>query len=127
MSFYQQRSSTGMDPNVAGLLCYLFSLISASSFCASRSRAMRSNKTRCRPSPCLGSSPLAQLAIAILGGILGWIPVMGWVLGLLFSFISWALGILYLVVSILCMVRAYQGQSVQLPFITNFVSGWNNL
>ena len=70
---------------------------------------------------------LAQLAIAILGGILGWIPVMGWVLGLLFSFISWALGILYLVVSILCMVRAYQGQSVQLPFITNFVSGWNNL
>ena len=114
MSFYQQRSSTGMDPNVAGLLCYLFSLISGIVFLCieKQSHEVKQN---------------ALQAVAILSGILGWIPVMGWIMGLLFGFIGWALGILYLVVSILCMVRAYQGQSVQLPFITNFVSGWNNL
>ncbi|MGI6199290.1 MAG: DUF4870 domain-containing protein [Christensenellales bacterium] len=127
MSFYQQRSSTGMDPNVAGLLCYLFSLISGIVFLCIEKQSHEVKQNALQAIALFGVFALAQLAIAILGGILGWIPVMGWVLGLLFSFISWALGILYLVVSILCMVRAYQGQSVQLPFITNFVSGWNNL
>jgi len=80
-----ERSSTGLDANVAGLLCYVLGWISGLVF---------------------GVLTLARI-------VLDFIPFIGWV-------ISWLIAVLGLVLWIVLMVKAYQGEMYKLPWSGDF-------
>ena len=97
------KSSTGMQPNLAALLSYLAGIITGVIFFLIekenkyvRFHALQSIIT-------FGFFLVANVA-------LGFIPVVGW------SFMP-LLGILQLIVWIILMVKAYQGEKFKLPVI----------
>ena len=97
------KSSTGMQPNVAGLLCYLVGFVTGIVFIIieKENKFVRFH---------------AMQSIIVFGGlfvlqiILGFIPIIGWAIGLL-------LGIASLILWILLMVKAYNGEMYKLPVV----------
>ncbi len=97
------KSSTGLDENLAGLLCYLAGFITGIIFLILE----KNNKT---------VRFHAMQSIIVFGGlfilniVLGWVPIIGFLAGLLIP-------ILTLVLWIVLMVKAYQGQKFKLPVV----------
>ncbi len=97
------KSSTGMQPNVAGLLCYLLGFVTGIVFLIieKENKFVRFH---------------AMQSIIVFGGlfvlniILTFIPFIGWLLGLLLS-------ILGLILWILLMIKAYNGEMYKLPVV----------
>lgn len=97
------KSSTGMQPNVAGLLCYLVGFVTGIVFIIieKENKFVRFH---------------AMQSIFVFGGlfvlqiILSFIPFIGWLLGILIS-------ILGLILWILLMMKAYNGEMYKLPFV----------
>jgi len=98
------KSSTGMEENVAGLLCYVVGWITGLIFflIEKDSQFVKFH---------------AMQSIITFGAcvILGFIPVIGWII--------W---ILALVLWILLMVKAYQGQKFKLPLIGDLAEKWSS-
>ena len=98
------KSSTGMEENVAGLLCYLAGWITGLIFflIEKDSQFVKFH---------------AMQSIITFGAcvILGFIPVIGWII--------W---IIALVLWILLMVKAYQGQKFKLPVIGDLAEKWSS-
>ena len=97
----QEVSSTGLDPNLAGLLCYLAGLITAIVFLIieKENRYVRFHAYQ---------SLAVFGALFVLSLIAGFIPVVGKLVSILLApvgFILW----------ILLMVKAYQGERYKLP------------
>ena len=97
-----EKTSTGLQENVASLLCYLLGWITGLIFLLIE----KENKT---------VRFHALQSIVIFGGlfvlniILGFIPVVGWILIPI-------IGILSLVLWIVLMVTSFQGKKVRIPF-----------
>jgi len=96
-------SSTGLDPKLAGLLCYLLGWITGVIFLvieksddSVRFHAYQSTAT-------FG-------ALFVLGIVVGWLPVVGPVLGML-------LGPVTLILWIVLMLKAFQGERFKLPVV----------
>jgi len=97
------KSSTGMQPNVAGLLCYLVGFVTGIVFIIieKENKFVRFH---------------AMQSIFVFGGlfvlqiILSFIPFIGWLFGILIS-------ILGLILWILLMIKAYNGEMYKLPFV----------
>ncbi len=96
-------SSTGMAPNVAGLLCYLAGWITGLIFflIEKENRFVRFHAMQ---------SIITFGGLTVLFTVLGFIPVIGW---MLFPIV----GLVQLVLWILLMVKAYQGERFKLPVI----------
>ncbi len=96
-----EKSSTGLDANVAGLLCYLGGWISGIVFLVLEkdSKFVKFHALQ---------SIVTFGALHVLGMILGWIPLIGWILGMV-------IGVLALILWIILMVKAYQGETFKLP------------
>ena len=99
----KSKTSTGLEENVAGLLCYLLGFITGILFYVLekdnsfvRFHAMQSIIT-------FG-------AIFVLIIVLGFIPIIGWILALLLPFVALALWIIL-------MIKAYQGERYKLPIV----------
>jgi len=96
-----ETTSTGLDPNLAGLLCYLLSFVTGIVFLVieKENRFVRFH---------------AYQSLAVFGSlfllslIAGFIPVIG-------SLIGFLLGPVWLILWILLMVKAYQGERFKLP------------
>jgi uncharacterized membrane protein len=103
----QEKSSTGMELNVAGLLCYLLGLITGIIFYVME-----------KESSYVKFHALQSIFIsAVLMGInfiLALIPIFGWGLYLI-------VGPLSLVLWIILMIKAYQGERFKLPIIGDMV------
>jgi len=98
-----EETSTGLDPRLAGLLSYLLGFLSGIIFLVVerknsfvRFHAMQSTVTF-----------IGLLAASIVAGI---IPVLG-------PLLAWLVQILTLVLWILLMVKAFQGETYKLPVI----------
>jgi len=96
------KTSTGLEENVAGLLSYLLGWITGIIFLILekdnkfvRFHAMQSIVV-------FGILTIAQF-------ILRWIPIIGWILGILISILAFILWIIL-------MVKAYQGEKYKLPW-----------
>jgi uncharacterized membrane protein len=97
----QEVSSTGLDPNLAGLLCYLLGLITAVVFLIleKESRYVRFH---------------AFQSLAVFGGLFvlsvvaGFIPLFGKLISVLLAPVG-------LILWILLMVKAYQGELYKIP------------
>lgn len=98
-----EKTSTGMQPNVEGLLCYLVGFVTGIVFMIieKESKFVRFH---------------AMQSIFLSGGlfvaqiILSFIPYIGWIISLLLSLLG-------LILWILLMMKAYQGELYKLPVI----------
>lgn len=109
-----QTSSTGMDPKVAALLSYLAGWVTGLIFFLIekedkyvRFHAMQS---------ILLSIAMFVIVIA-LNIVLAILTFIADVFGLLFALVSPLLGLAFLVLWIMLMVKAYQGEKWKLPII----------
>ena len=98
-----EKSSTGLEANVAGLLCYVLGWISGLVFILieGESKFVRFHALQ---------SIYVFGVITIASIILGWIPVIGPVV------LSPLLGLLGVVLWIILMIKAYQGTRYKLPW-----------
>lgn len=98
-----QKSSTGLEANLAALLSYLFGIITGVIFFALEkdSKFVKFHAMQ---------SILISAALFLLNIVLGFIPVIGWIVGVIIaplSFILW----------IFLMVQAYKGKWYKLPIL----------
>jgi uncharacterized membrane protein len=97
------KSSTGMDENTAGLLTYVLGLVTGIIFLAVEkdSKFVRFHAFQ---------SILISAALIVINMVLGFIPIIGWILSLLLSPVSFILWLILL-------YQAYQGKWFKLPVI----------
>lgn len=99
----QGKSSLGMQENLAALLSYVFGFITGIIFFALEKE---SNFVKFHAM----QSILFSVGLFIIGFIIGFIPIVGWILGILLNLAS-------LVMWILFMVKAYKGERFKFPII----------
>ncbi|HTY82455.1 MAG TPA: DUF4870 domain-containing protein [Dehalococcoidales bacterium] len=99
------KTSSGLDTNVAGLLCYVAWWLTGIIFLIieKENKFVRFHAWQ---------SIFTFGAISIIQIILSFIPVIGWILGI----IIWILSVILWIV---CMMQAYQGKSFKLPIVGN--------
>ncbi len=97
------KSSTGLDANVAGLLCYLVGWISGLVFflIEKESRFVRFHAMQ---------SILMSGSLMIISWVLGQIPFVGWIISILLALVQLALWITL-------MFKAFKGEWFKLPVI----------
>jgi uncharacterized membrane protein len=102
------ESSTGLKPNIAGLLCYLFGWITGIIFLVveKKSQFVRFHAAQ---------SIVVFGALSILGIILNFIPYIG--------FLSAIVGLLGFILWLFLIYKAYQGESYKLPIAGDIASG----
>jgi uncharacterized membrane protein len=102
-------SSTELEPNVAGLLCYLGGWISGIVFLVieQKNRFVRFHALQ---------SIVTFGALTVAGALLGWIPYAGSVFGII-------IGILAFILWVILMVKAYQGELYKVPLAGQVAEG----
>ena len=105
-----EKSSTGLDENVAGLLCYVLGWVSGLVFflLETENKFVRFHAIQ---------SILVFGAITVAGIVLGWIPFIGGVFAGL-------IGVLGFVLWIILLIRAYQGVKFKLPWSGDLAEKW---
>ena len=104
----KKRSSTGLEENVAGFLCYLFGFISGIVFLVIEKES-RFVKFHAR------QSTITFLALFVIILIFGGIPVIGFFV-FIFSLILW----------LVLMIKALQGKRYLLPIVGKMAEGKSN-
>jgi uncharacterized membrane protein len=100
------KTSTGLEQNIAGLLCYVLVWVTGLIFIIIE----RENKF-VRFHAMQSIVVFGVLTIARI--VLGWIPLIGWVLGILISILAFVLWVIL-------MIKAFQGEKFKLPWAGNF-------
>jgi uncharacterized membrane protein len=102
-------SSTGLEPNVAGLLCYLGGWISGIVFLVieQKNRFVRFHALQ---------SIVTFGTLTVVGALLGWIPYAGDVFRII-------IGILAFILWVVLMVKAYQGELYKVPLAGQVAEG----
>ncbi len=97
------KSSTGLDANVAGLLCYIVGIITGILFLVleKENRFVRFHAMQ---------STIVSGGLIVVSVILSLVPTLG-------ALILGLLNIAALVLWIVCMVQAFQGQMFRIPVI----------
>ena len=105
-----EKSSTGLDENVAGLLCYVLGWVSGLVFflLEQENKFVRFHAIQ---------SILVFGVLNITLIVLGWIPFIGVVFSVL-------IGVLGFVLWIILIIRAYQGVKFKLPWSGNLAEKW---
>jgi uncharacterized membrane protein len=95
----KEKSSTGLEENVAGFLCYLLGFITGIVFLVveKKSSFVKFHAKQ---------STIAFLILFVIILIVGWIPVIG-ILIILFTLILW----------LLLMIKALRGERYLLPIV----------
>jgi uncharacterized membrane protein len=106
------KSSTGLDENVAGLLCYVLGWISGLVFLLIEKDSKFVKFHAIQSIVVFGAISVAYIILAIINVI----PYVGLITIVLYPL----LGLLSLVLWIVLMVKAYQGQKYKLPWSGNF-------
>ena len=104
------KTATGMEENVAGLLCYVLGWVSGIVFLIldKENKFVRYHAIQ---------SIIVFGAITIASVILSWIPFIG-------IFFGWILSLLAFILWIVLMLKAYQGKKYKLPVSGNMAEKW---
>jgi uncharacterized membrane protein len=99
-----EKSSTGLDVNLASLLTYLLGFVTGIVFLVVEkdSKLVRFHAMQ---------STMVFLGIFVLNIVLGIVPVLGWLASIFLVFP------LTLILWLLLMFKAYQGEKFKLPFV----------
>jgi uncharacterized membrane protein len=105
------KSSTGLEENIAGLLCYVLTWITGLIFflIEKDSKFVKFHAMQ---------SMVTFIALFIIYIILGFIPIIG-------GMIAVVVGLLMLVVWIILMIKAYQGVKFKLPVVGDLAEKWS--
>jgi uncharacterized membrane protein len=97
----KNKTALGIDENIEGLLCYVLGFITGILFLILEkdNKFVRFHAMQ---------SIITFLAFFVISMVLGFIPILGWML-------SGLLGLIGLVVWLLLMFKAYQGEKYKLP------------
>jgi uncharacterized membrane protein len=107
-----EKTSTGLKPNVAGLLCYLGAWITGLIFLLLEkdSKFVRFHAIQ----------SIATYVVLFVIYIIFWmIPIIGWIINIL-------IGIAMFVLWIVLMYNAYQGKKFKLPIVGDFAEKQTN-
>jgi len=97
-----QKSSTGLDANIAGLICYLIGPFAIIFFVIEKdSKFVKFHAMQ---------SLMLSVAIIVIFTVLTFIPIIGWIIEILLSFVILGLWV-YL------MYKAFSGEMYKLPYI----------
>jgi len=101
----KEKSSTGLDENVAGFLCYIFGFITGIVFLVveKKSGFVKFHAKQ---------STITFLILLVISLILGWMPIFGFLI-LILSLILW----------LLLMIKALQGERYALPIVGKMAEG----
>ena len=104
------KSSTGLDENIAGLLCYVLGWVSGIVFLLleRESKFVKFHAIQ---------SIIVFGVLSVVNGVLGWIPVLGLIVGIIS-------GILAFVLWILLMVKASQGERYKIKWAGDYAERW---
>ena len=104
------KSSTGLDNNVAGLLCYAGGVISGIVFILieRESKFVRFHAMQ---------STIVFGIAWVANGVLGVIPVIGWIFALI-------IGIVWVILWIILMVKAFRGETYKLQWAGDLAENW---
>ena len=102
----KEKSSTGLDENVAGFLCYLLGFITGIVFLIveKKSRFVKFHAMQ---------STITFLGLFVICFILGWIPIIG--------LLVYPIWILSLILWLILMIKALQGKRYALPVVGKMV------
>lgn len=97
------KTSLGIDENIAGLLCYALAFVTGIVFLVveKKSSFVKFHAMQ---------STITFIALFIVNIILMWIPFFGWML-------SSVIGLVSLILWLVLMLKAYQGEKFKLPII----------
>jgi uncharacterized membrane protein len=123
------RSGTGLGPNVAATLSYALTWITGIIFLlVEKDDYVRFHA---RQSIVFGvATTIVWIGLSILlpvfFAVLAFIPIIGGLIAALLSALIWlVLGAGFLIIWVVLMVKAYQGQRFVLPIIGEFARKWN--
>ncbi|PWA09688.1 hypothetical protein DCC39_12660 [Pueribacillus theae] len=99
------KSSTGLEENIAGLLCYLGTFITGIIFTILEkdSRFVKFHAMQ---------SIVVFVSLWIAGFVLGFVPFVGWLLSMLVSFLGFVLWIVL-------MAKAYHHERIRIPIASD--------
>lgn len=105
-----EKTSTGLNENVAGLLCYVLGWVSGLVFILleQENKFVRFHAFQ---------SIIVFGVLMVASFILGWIPIIG-------GFLAGLISLLGLVLWIVLMVKAYQGKRYKLPWSGDLAERW---
>ena len=107
-------TSTGLQPNVAGALSYLLGLITGIAFLVLE-KENRFVRFHAAQSIVVSIAMIAlSIAFSLLGGVLAFIPILGWIVALLLSLV---LGFGSFVLWLFLMWQAFQGKEWEAPIV----------
>jgi uncharacterized membrane protein len=113
-----EKTSSGLQENVASFLCYLFTWLSGVIFLlvepANKNVRFHAIQSICFTVAAGVLSILVFILALILAILVSWLATILWL----------AFGLLVFIVWILLMVRAYQGQQWRLPIIGDMAAKW---
>ena len=101
-----EKTSTGLDENIAGLLCYILGWVSGIVFLLIEqdNKFVRFHATQ---------SIIVFGIVTVAGIILSFVPFIGWLVPAI-SFILW----------VVLMFKAYQGTRYKIPWAGNLAERW---
>lgn len=104
----KEQSSTGLEENVAGFLCYLFGFITGIIFLVieKKSSFVKFHAMQ---------STITFLSLFIISLILGWIPIIG--------LLVYPIWLLSLILWLILMIKALQGKRYSLPLVGKMMEG----
>ena len=105
-----EKTSTGLDENVAGLLCYILGWVTGIVFLViePENKFVRFHALQ---------SIIVFAILNVAGYILSFIPYAG-------IFFGWVIGMLGFILWIILMVKAYQGTRYKIPWAGNLAEKW---
>ena len=104
------KTSTGLDENIAGLLCYVLGWISGIAFILLERESSFVKFHAAQSTIVFG-------AIAVAMGVFSWVPILNVIIYVL-------LGILAFVLWIFLMVKASQGQRYKIKWAGDYAERW---
>ena len=104
------KSSTGLDENIAGLLCYVLAWVSGIVFLIleRESKFVKFHAVQ---------SIIIFGVLSVLNILLGWIPVLGVIVGIISAILAFVLWILL-------MVKASQGKHYKIKWAGDYAERW---
>ncbi|MBX7149357.1 DUF4870 domain-containing protein [bacterium] len=116
-------SGSGLEPNVASLLCYVCTFVTGIVFLIIEKDNKQVRFHAWQAIVLGGASFVIQLGLSILGAILG---AIAGPLAMIISIFVPVVWLAFLIFWIVAMVKAYQGEQYKIPFIGDIAEKQNN-
>lgn len=111
----EASTGTGLESNVAGALSYLLGPITGILFYLVESEDAFVRFHGAQSTIVFGGFFVASIVLSVLATVLAFVPVVGWIAGLFLGLVGLLLAPLGLVLWVLLMYKAYQGEEYALP------------